>query len=174
MSIPNVALLARLVADDPRADSGKREVVVAADAITIDRCVAGVRMRIAAPVRSYRGVALSVQEGLRGFFYRLALVHADPDLDVILSEAESEAEVAPQWRAWAQFFGLPRLMRSLRGADKPVEQALGEVSATLPQPRRRGWPLKGRRSAISARRKAGAGGRVLPMHRGEREIICYE
>ncbi|HUO53794.1 MAG TPA: DUF6101 family protein [Rhodoblastus sp.] len=168
------ALPARLVADDPRADSGQREIGIGAQAIAIDRCVAGVKMRLSVPVRSFRGVALALREGARGFYYRLALVHADPELDIVLAEAENEQDVARDWMAWAEFFDLPRLAQGAEGAVALVERSFGEVKAREAQPRRRGWPLKGRRSAMSARRKAGARGRTLAVYRGEREIICYE
>ncbi|MCI4677687.1 DUF6101 family protein [Rhodoblastus acidophilus] len=179
MSQPQAAILARFVADDPRADSGKREVGVAAEAIAIDRCVAGVRMRLSVPVRSFRGVVLALHQSARGLLYRVILAHADPELDLVLAEAENEKDIAPDWLAWAQFFRLPRLARSAQGdaslvEGRLVEGRLGEVRTGTVQPRRRGWPLKERRSAMSARRKAGAKGRVLPVHCGEREIICYE
>jgi hypothetical protein len=174
MSETQTAPVARIVANDPRADSGQREIAVTADSIAIDRCVAGVRMRLSLPTRSFRGVALALQQGARGLFYRVALVHADPDLDVALAEADNERDAARDWLAWAQFFRLPRLTRGVRGGDAVVESRFGAIKAGAVQPRRRGWPLKARRSAISARRKAGMKGRVLRVHRDEREIVCYE
>ena len=168
------APVARIVANDPRADSGRREIAVTAEAIAIDRCVAGVRMRLSLPTRSFRGVVLALQQGARGLFYRVALVHADPDLDVALAEADNEGDAARDWLAWARFFRLPRLTRGVRGGEAVVESRFGGITVGTVQPRRRGWPLKARRSAVSARRKAGMKGRVLPVHRDEREIVCYE
>ena len=167
------AFLTRLVAEDPRADNGLREIAVAPDAIAIDRRVGGVRMRLAVPVSNYRGVALSLREGARGFVYRVALVHADAELDVVLAESHSEDEAGREWRAWAQALSLPLLTRTAAG-EAMVENRFGEIAAREIQPRRRGWPLKGRRSMISARRTSGAKGRALAVHRGEREIVCYE
>ncbi|MGO8740617.1 DUF6101 family protein [Rhodoblastus sp.] len=174
MSKIQTAPVARLFADDPRADSGRREIAVSAESIAIDRCVAGVRMRLSLPARSFRGISLALRQGARGLFYRVALVHADPDLDVALTETDNESDAARDWLAWARFFRLPRLARSARGGETVVEIRLGEILGGAVQPRRRGWPLKARRSAISARRKAGVKGRLLPVHCGEREIVCYE
>lgn len=173
MPFSQAAPLARLVAEDPRADSGLREISIAADAIAIDRRVAGVKMRLSVPTRNFRGVSLSLREGARGFCYRVALIHADSELNVVLVESESEADAAAEWRAWAKFFGLPRLAQLAGGEIEAIERSFGEVSAKEVQPRRRGWPLKQRRSMMSGRRQAGAG-RALQVHRGEQEIICYE
>jgi hypothetical protein len=168
------APLTRLVAADPRADNGQREISISAEAIAIDRRVGGVKMRFCLPAPSFRGVALSVFEAARGFIYRIALVHSDPELDVVLAESENEADICRDWLSWSKFLRLPRLTSSAGGGVAVVSRRFGEVEAGEVKPRRRGWPLKGRRSMISARRLCGAKGRVTVVHRGEREIVCYE
>ena len=166
--------LGRLVADDPRADGGQRQILIAADAIAIDRRVAGVRMHLALPIRAFRGVSLAMVENGRGSFYRVALDHADPDLIVTLAESASEQEIAPEWKAWAQFFQLPRLAFGPGARVVVMDRRLGALALGEAQPRKRGWPLKNRRSRISASRKAGPKGRAMAIFRDEREIICYE
>jgi hypothetical protein len=163
-----------IFARDARADGGQRQISIAADGIAIDRRVAGVRMRLALPIRAFRGVSLALVENARGSFYRVALDHRDPDLAVTLAEAKSEREIAAEWKAWAQFFNLPRLTL---GPDRKLvvlDSSLGGVVLGAVQPRKRGWPLKPRRSKISGLRKQAPGGRVMSVFRGEREIICYE
>ncbi|WP_296709950.1 DUF6101 family protein [Rhodoblastus sp.] len=174
MVMSPAAPMTRLVAADPRADNGQREISISAEAIAIDRRVGGVKMRFCLPAPSFRGVALSVYEAARGFVYRVALVHADPELDVVLAESENEADISRDWLCWAKFFRLPRLTRRAGGGEAVIDRRFGEVEAGEVMPRRRGWPLKGRRSMISARRLCGAKGRVVAVHRGEREIVCYE
>ena len=166
---------ARLVAADPRADGGTREISIAADAIAIDRRVGGVKMRLCLPAPSFRGVALSVIEAARGFIYRVALVHADSELDVVLAESGSEQDISREWLSWAQFFRLPRLTRAASGREAVVEQRYGEIEA-------RDGPAAPSRLAAErppldrcrARRGPGASGRIMAVHGGEREIICYE
>lgn len=174
MFMHNAKAVARLIAEDPRADGGQRQVSIAADRISIDRRVAGVAMRLALPIGCFRGVSLALCENARGAFYRVALDHADPELAVVLAESDLESEIAPEWRAWAKFFQLPRM--TLAPGESPVflDRRLGALAVGDAQPRKRGWPLKHRRSAMSARRDAGAKGRELDVHRGEREIVCYE
>ena len=174
MSKLQAAPLARFVADDLRADSGLREVSVAAEAIAIDRRVAGVRMRVSVPARSFRGVSLAVGEDDRGFCWRVSLIHSDAELNVLLAEAESEADAVAEWQAWAKFFRLPRLAQRANGAVETVERPFGGILAGEVEPRRRGWPLKHRRSRASASRTAGPAERGQVVFRDEREIICYE
>jgi hypothetical protein len=166
--------LAKFVAADPRADGGQRQILIAADSIAIDRRVAGVRMRLALPIGAFRGVSLAMMENARGPFYRVALDHADPDLIVTLAESASEREIAPEWKAWAQFFHLPRLALGPGARVVVLDRRLGALALGAVQPRKRGWPLKNRRSRMSASRKAGAKGRIMAIFRDEREIICYE
>jgi len=170
---PIAALSTRFLATDPRADDGLREISIAAEAVAINRRVSGVKMRLSVPMAHFRGVALCVLENARGFLFRVALVHPDPELDVILAESEREEEIGRVWRDWAQTLRLPLIARSTTG-ETMVERRYGEVQARAVQPRRRGWPLKRRRSMISARRTSGPKGRVMAVHGGEREIICYE
>lgn len=171
--VTSIALSTRFFATDARADDGLREISIAAGAVAIDRRVSGVRMRISVPMTNFRGVALSVLESARGFLFRVALVHPDSELDVILAESDREEEIGRAWRDWAHVLRLPLLARSA-GGETVVERCYGEVQARAVQPRRRGWPLKRRRSMISARRTGGPKGRVFAVHGGEREIICYE
>ncbi len=165
---------ARMVAADPRADGGQRQILLGADTVAIDRSLGGVRMKLALPVRSFRGVSLAVVEGARGTFYRVALDHADPDLSVTLAESPDAEDVAREWRGWAKYFHLPRLAQGCDEGFVALDGRLGALVLGAPQPRRRAWPLKNRRSRISARRKGGPKGRVYAVHSDEREIICYE
>jgi len=171
MSIP--APLACLVAEDPRADGGQRRITLCADTIGIDRSLAGVRMKLALPVRAYRGVALSVVEGAKETWYRVALDHADPDLRVTLAENRDPEALVAEWRGWAKFFRLPRLAQGVDEIWVALDGRLGELLLGAAQPRKRGWPLKRRRSRMSAFRKP-AKIRAHVVHRDEREIICYE
>jgi len=171
MSMPQANAIARIVADDPRADGGQRQIFIAANEIAIDRRVAGVRMRLALPIRMFRGVSLALMQGARGSFFRVALDHRDPDLRVTLAESQNENDIAPEWRAWAQFFQLPRVTLGPGGDVILLERRLGALALGAVQPRKRGWPLKRRRSRMSARRKSGPKGRSLQVFRGEREII---
>jgi len=166
--------VAHFVAADPRADGGQRRVSLAADAVAINRRVAGIAMRLALPIDCFRGVSLALLENGRGFFYRVALDHADPELAVTLAESDSESDIAPEWKAWAVFFNLPRLTVSPDESLVVLDRRLGALTLGTVQPRKRGWPLKRRRSAISARRIAGPKGRVQSVFRGEREIISAE
>jgi hypothetical protein len=169
----HAAPLASLVAADPRADGGQRRITLGADTIGIDRSLAGVRMKLALPVRAYRGVSLAVIEGAQGTFYRLALDHADPDLRVTLAESRDPEDLVREWRGWAKYFRLPRLAQGSGEFWVAIEGRLGELVLGAAQPRKRGWPLKHRRSRISGVRRAPKV-REHVVHRDEREIICYE
>ena len=165
--------VAHMVAADPRADGGQRRITLCADMVGIDRSLSGVRMKLALPVRAYRGVSLSVIEGGQGAFYRLALDHADPELQVTLAEGRDPESLVPEWRGWAKFFGLPRLAQGVGEFWVALDGRLGELVLGPAQPRKRGWPLKARRSRVSALRKPARTHKHV-VHRGEREIICYE
>jgi hypothetical protein len=172
MSLP-ASPLACIVAEDPRADGGQRRVTLGADTIGIDRSLSGVRMKLALPVRAYRGVSLSVIEGAQGAVYRLALDHADPELGVTLAESRDPEALVAEWRGWAKYFRLPRLAQGMGAFWVALDGRLGDLVLGPVQPRKRGWPLKHRRSRISAWRKPDKT-RKHVVHRDEREIICYE
>jgi hypothetical protein len=91
-----------------------------------------------------------------------------------LAKSDSENDIAPEWKAWARFFNLPRLTVSPDGSPVILDRRLGALVLGAVQPRKRGWPLKKRRSAISARRVTAPKGRVQGIFRGEREIAGYE
>ncbi|MCW2286105.1 hypothetical protein M2323_003942 [Rhodoblastus acidophilus] len=167
------APLASIVTTDPRADGGQRRVTLGADTIGIDRSLAGVRMKLALPVRAFRGVTLSVVEGARETWYRVELDHSDPDLRVTLAENRDPEALVAEWRGWAKFFGLPRLAQGTDDCRVALDGRLGALVLGAAQPRKRGWPLKRRRSRMSAFRKPVRTG-ALAVHREEREIICYE
>src|SRR6266568_323836 len=94
------APLEKLVASDPRADGGLRQIYIEPGAISIHRRVGGVQMRLALPIGCFSGVSLALLGSARGgFYYRVALQHRDPELAVTLAESENEADIAPEWRA---------------------------------------------------------------------------
>ena len=52
-----------------------------------------------------------------GFVYELRLAHRDPDLSVLLAEAQDESRIWAEWRASAGFFGLPALVERNEGPE---------------------------------------------------------
>ncbi len=150
---------------DARADGGVRQVRVTRSNILILRRLAGVSMRILAPVANYRGVSLAVEPAHKGgAAYRLLLAHRqDPDFDVVLAETLDAQAAAADWGYWADYLDLPRLADA-QGEDKRPGRC---------ERRRGGGLLAKRRPRFLNRRKCGEAGRVATVF-AEREIICYE
>jgi hypothetical protein len=169
---------------DHRADGGERDVTLTRQRVTIRRRYRGVGMKIAVPTQAYRGVVLSLEEGARGrAHFRVTLRHDDPDLSVILTEAFDETQILADWRAWADFLTQRPLVERDGGA---LEQADSQETASAQEacmedasfpvmPRRRGTPATWRsRGRFQARRRVGGAAENIGLHKGEREIVCYE
>jgi hypothetical protein len=159
-------------APDPRADGRRRLVRLDGDAVAIARSVAGVFMNVTAPMRSYRGVALSLaRAGEDGFAYEIRLVHADPDLSVALAETNDDCDAQAEWRLWARVLKLPTLVERVEGRVEPDRPTLGRVALRDPAPRRRGKTITARRARFLARRKLGRPELCAPVER-TRELFA--
>jgi Family of unknown function (DUF6101) len=158
------------VQGDTRADGGRRQVRVTRHDILIARRLCGIAMMISVPVSTYRGVALAVEPSAEAgaAAYRLSLAHADPDLDILLSETEDSGAAAADWKYWSFFLDLPRLAAE-NGEIWPIPGATEKRGFA----RRRNAVAK-RRPRFLARRKSGDPRRAEEVFSGEREIICYE
>lgn len=158
---------------DRRADGHARSVSLSREMVRIDRTVAGVAMRVAVPVRAYRGVALTLDADASGALaYRLHLVHADRDLSIALEEAPDDRDIVADWRLWSRFFRLPALVERRSGAMEQADPALGDLLLGTGAPDRR---VKGdgkRRSRFLRRRKVGCAAGPATVHGDEREIIA--
>jgi Family of unknown function (DUF6101) len=153
---PGAGAPRRIEASDPRADGRRRIVLVARDRIEIARCVAGVFMHIALPPRAFAGIVLRLNGASEnGFHYEVRLAHADPDLSVILFEADDDCEVQAEWRLWARFLNLPTLVERIENRPEPEMARLGAVRVRAASPRRRGKSLTSRRARFLVRRKTG-------------------
>lgn len=103
---------------DGRADNRRRSVLLSRDRVTIDRRYRGIAMRLSVPVSAYQGVCVGVRTAENGgFVYELRLAHRDPDLSVLLTEAQDESLIWAEWRASAGFFGLPALVERNDGPE---------------------------------------------------------
>jgi hypothetical protein len=155
---------------DPRADRGQRKVYLDPNCITIERCLLGMKMRIAVPVQSYVGVLLAVDEMDSNRVYLISLQHPDPDLSVILAQTSEQTDVMGTWRHWASVFAKPALIDSrFTFGEKPdrgipARPLIGRFNSSLGM----------RRPRFLARRKIGRQQRLDNVFQGEREIICYE
>lgn len=158
---------------DRRADGHVRSVSLSRETVRIDRTVAGVAMRVAVPVRAYRGVALTLDADAGGALaYRLHLVHADRDLSIALEEAPDDCDIVADWRLWSRFFRLPALVERRSGAIEQADPALGELLLGGGAPDRRVKCDGKRRPRFLRRRKVGRVGDPASVHQGEREIIA--
>lgn len=163
-------------AADERADGALRSINLSRDCVRIDRRVGGVAMRVAVPVRAYRGVALTLgADAAGGLTYRLHLLHADRDLSVTLASAKDDLEIVADWRLWSRFFRLPALVERRPGYVEPADILLGGLPVGDAAPTRR--PSRSRlkrRSLFGLRRKPGDLALTALSHGGEREIIAQD
>jgi hypothetical protein len=83
------------------------------------------------------------------------LLHHDPMLSVPLLVADDFDDVAADWRAWAEAYGLPMLLVEADGAARTLEESLGEAIRALPARERRRRGSTARRPRFLARRRAG-------------------
>lgn len=153
---PGSAAPRRIETADPRADGRRRIVLLARDRVEIARSVGGVYMHLTIAPNAYRGVVLRLT-GARdnAFQYEVLLAHRDPDLSILLAEADDDSEIQAEWRLWARFLRLPTLVEREDGCPEPELTRLGAVSIAPPGPRRRGKALTARRARFLVRRKMG-------------------
>ena len=159
--LPGQTLPRRVEIADARADEQRRVVVLSRETIMIGRSVAGVFMTLNVKASDFRGVSLRLRRpdnaelSGAGLVYELHLVHGDPDLCVLLGQADDDLDIQAEWRLWARFLRLPLLAERTLGEDEPARPMLGAVAALMPAPRRRGKFITARRARFLVRRKMG-------------------
>jgi len=134
--------------------------------------MSGLRATIALPAMAFRGVAARAMEDPDGnVTVTLELLHHDPMLSVPLLVADDLADIAADWRAWADAYRLPMLLIEADGVARTLEESLGAaIKAMPPRERRKGRISNMRRPRFLARRATGDLGLRLVVH-GE-EIIA--
>ncbi len=159
---------------DRRADGQARSVSVSRDVIRIDRSLQGVVMRLAVPVRAYRGVALMLRPDADGALpYCLHLLHRDSELSVTLDQAADDSDIVADWRLWSRFFRLPALVERRPGSVVEADASLGALLLGDHALERRASRFASKRhSRFSRLRKMGIAAERPVMHVGERELIA--
>ena len=160
---------------DLRADGAARRVELSPGEITIERQIAGVRMRLVLASALYEGIALDVHATGRGqgVILRVRLAHEDRDLDVVLFEASDDRDVTAEWQYWADFFGLPLLISEHDGSFSQPFPRLGALDVGMPRPRRMPSDFAKRRPRFLTRRHVGKVEDRPVVHAG-REIIARD
>lgn len=143
-------------ASDPRADGAVRQVAFENGRVVIARRMRGVPMRLDIPCSAYRGVVLVLGGTPDEPHFTIRLDHFDPDLSVVVHEADDDADVVAQWRAWAKLTNLPKLLEQTPGVLETAERHLGAVQiGRVPAQRRRGASAIKRRPRFLTRRRVG-------------------
>ena len=142
---------------DPRADGAHRLVHLTAEAVTIERTVGGIRMRVGVPVKAYRDLVICLR--LSSGRATLKLRHHDSELDVVIGSGAA-IDVARSARAWS----------AVTGKAVVIEEACVRLGRPFPRLRKRAKPS--RRSRFTRDRKVGDAGRLQSCFAGEREIIA--
>ena len=125
---------------------------------------------IALPARAFKGVAARAMEDDDGeITVTLELHHHDPSLCVPLLVADNLDDIAADWRAWSELYGLPMLMVEADGIARPLDDgSLPHVAR--PSRRRRHHQISGRRPRFLVRRSTGKAGFRMKIE--GREIIA--
>jgi len=132
--------------------------------LTVDR--RGVRMRrflersllpvtFVLPPNAFKGVAARAMEEDGEVLVTLELMHSDPKLSVPLLVASDLDDVAADWRAWAEAYGLPMLLVESNGEVNRLEDTIGGIAVDQPKRRRKGNVAGGRRIRFLSKRKQG-------------------
>jgi len=111
------------VACDPRADDGRRLILLGRRTITIKRRLRGVKMHLSVPVETYQGVVMAREGQPDGVLYRVTLAHRDPDLSVTLKESRSRGAMIEAWHHWSTFFAAPMVLEPILWASTPGHPA---------------------------------------------------
>lgn len=113
-------------------------------------------VNIALTANAFRGVAARAIEDDRGnVTVTLEFLHDDPMLCVPLLVADDLDDVAADWRAWSEAYGIPMLLIEADGIARTLEESLGQVKTAPPTERRQGRPVRARRPRFLARRRMG-------------------
>lgn len=133
----------------------------------------GLPVTLVMPAKAFRGIAArAIEDGEGNVTVTLELMHADPALSVPLLVAHDLEDVAADWRAWSEAYGLPMLLVEADGVARSLEESLGAVRKAAPKLRRKRVSSQTRRPRFLARRKQGNLGLRLVVS-GE-EIIAPE
>ncbi|MBD0416057.1 DUF6101 family protein [Oryzicola mucosus] len=166
--------LPQVVSYSGRDDHGEVTFTIDGRGATVRRILAlsGLPAVVALPAKAFRGVAARALEDETGAVtVTLELLHNDPMLSVPLLVAEDLDDIAADWRAWAEAYGLPMLLIEADGIARTLEESLGAAIKTAPvRERRKGQVSRTRRPRFLARRKTGNLGLRLVVN-GE-EIIA--
>lgn len=111
--------LATKVAFDPRADDGRRLILLGRRTVTIKRRLRGVKMHLSVPVETYLGVIMAREGQPDGVLYRVSLAHRDPDLSVTLKESRCRSAMIEAWHHWTAYFAAPIVLEAPSGAPRP-------------------------------------------------------
>lgn len=118
--------------------------------------LSGLPATVVLPSRAFRGVAArAMEDGDGNVTVTLELFHNDPMLCVPLLVAHNLDDVAADWRAWAEAYGLPMLLIEADGVARTLEESLGGVKTAPVRERRKGRVPLNRRPRFLARRKSG-------------------
>src|SRR5690606_5845575 len=94
---------------------------------------------IAIPACAFRGVAARAIEDETGdVSVTLELLHADDSLSVPLLVASDLDDVAADWRAWSEAYGLPMMLVEADGVARVLEETIGERQRPPLHDRRQG------------------------------------
>ncbi|HWK65182.1 MAG TPA: DUF6101 family protein [Rhizobiaceae bacterium] len=118
--------------------------------------LSGLPATVVLPSNAFRGVAArAMEDGEDNVTVTLELFHNDPMLCVPLLVAHNLDDVAADWRAWAEAYGLPMLLIEADGVARTLEESLGGVKTAPVRERRKGRASLSRRPRFLARRKSG-------------------
>jgi hypothetical protein len=142
--------LATKVAFDPRADDGRRLILLGRCTVTIKRRLRGVKMHLSVPVETYLGVIMAREGQPDGVLYRVTLAHRDPDLSVTLKESRCRSAMIEAWHHWTAYFAAPIVLEppSAAPSDSIREPRLRRVEA---RSARGGHVLPGQKARRGAR-----------------------
>lgn len=125
------------------------------------------------PARMFRGVAARAMEDESGTVtVTLELLHTDPALSVPLLVAGDLDDIAADWRAWAEAYGLPMMLIEADGVARSLEESAGAAIKVARAQRRQGKASRKRRPRFLMRRKQASLGVRLVV--SGREIIARD
>jgi Family of unknown function (DUF6101) len=131
----------------------------------------GLPATVILPANAFLGVtARAIEDDLGNVTVTLELMHQDPSLSVPLLVAGDLDDVAADWQAWAEAYGLTMLLVEADGVARPLEDTIGSVRKEPVKLRRKGRPTYMRRPRFLARRRCGDLGLRLVI--GGDEIIA--